>query len=89
MDTIKKQTTAPEWGTLAGELPKEFTDKIGEDLKDALHVRGCGTGIDIDAIQWAYGMLWSNRQFLFGYEIKPEIVQMMDRLKSMLKEYKK
>lgn len=89
MDTIKNQTTAPEWGTLAGELPKEFTDQIGKDLKDALHVRECGPGPDIEAIQWAYEKLSSNRRFLFGYEEKPEIAIMMDRLKSMLQEYQK
>lgn len=89
MDTIKDQTTAPEWGTLAGELPKEFTAQMGKDLKDALHARECGSPPDIEAIQWAHGILWSNRQFLFGYEIKPETVQMLDRLMSMIKKNQK
>nr|SPS04988.1 protein of unknown function [Candidatus Nitrotoga fabula] len=86
MDTIKKQTTAPEWGTLPGELPKEFTDQMGKDLKDALHVRECGPGPDIEAIRWAYDKIKSNQQIIFGIHVRAEPQIMLDRLKAMLPE---
>lgn len=83
--TIKNQTAAPEWGTLAGELPKEFTDQIGEDLKDALHVRECGPGPDIAAIRWAHTLLSISFDLFYDTAPTREIaLQMLNRLGAML-----
>lgn len=83
---IKDKTTAPAYGTLAGELPKEFTDQMGQDLKEALHIRECGPEPDIDAIRWAYHRIKSNQQIIFGVHVRAEPEIMLDRLKAMLPE---
>lgn len=86
-DTIKDQTTVPEWGTLAGELPKEFTDQMGEDLKEALHARECGPEPDIEAIYWAHGLISANWDLIYGTGTpRPAALQMLHRLAAMLPE---
>lgn len=86
-DTIKDQTTVPEWGTLAGELPKGFTDQMGEDLKEALHARECGPEPDIEAIYWAHGLISANWDLIYGTRTpRPAALQMLHRLAAMLPE---
>lgn len=83
---IKEKTTVPPYGTLAGELPKDFTDQMSQDLKEALHIRECGPGPDIDAIRWAYDRIKSNQQIIFGEHVRAWPQIMLDRLKAMLPE---
>lgn len=83
--SIKNQTTAPAYGTLAGELPKESLNEISQQLEDMHHTIACGSSkkLDIDAIRWAYECLYVNRYYLFGYSAAGKH-EMLDRLKAML-----
>lgn len=83
--SIKNQTTPPEYGTLAGELPKEFTDQMSKDLREALHVGECDPGPDIEAIKWAHQLISVNWVYIFGTGApRKDATQMLRRLLAML-----
>lgn len=45
---IKDKTTVPGYGTLAGDLPKESLNEIGQQLKDIHHTLACETCKNLD-----------------------------------------
>lgn len=83
---IKDKTTAPKYGTLAGELPKESLNEIGQQLKEMHCTLACESckKLDTEAIQWAYNRLQANWTYLFGKATRGDEKQMLDRLKAML-----
>lgn len=82
---IKDKTTAPPYGTLAGELPKKSLNEISQQLDDMHHTLACGSckKLDIEALRWAYECLHVNRYYLFGHNAAGRH-EMLDRLKAML-----
>lgn len=83
---IKDKTTVPEYGTLAGDLPKESLNEIGQQLKDMHHTIACESckKLDIEAIRWVHSMLTASWQYLFGQSPRQYEKQMLDRLRAML-----
>ena len=84
---IKEKTTAPAYGTLAGELPKESLNEISQQLENMHHTITCDETckkLDTEAIHWAHNRLLANWAYLFGKAPRKDAMQMMDRLKAML-----